>query len=307
MARRRREALLRPDALRGVQIAVSVSESEDLARLGLVETHFRLALGELARSVLVSGGKLAYGGRIHPEGYTAMLMKELQRYNRRDRPLSICLAWQEHRELSKGELQKQIDELGLLGEIICLDAEGRPVPWDDRANAPVPETDAKVRRQALSGLRRYMAQHANGRVIIGGKRSNFEGEMPGVLEEAIASVEMRQPLYVVGGFGGISADVAVRIGFLNADWLPQMYRAVDIDNRALGALDHLLDLRREGWPDNGLSDGENAQLATTYRPSEIAALISLGLGRRFGDRSRPTSTQPAQGKRSPVKRPRKSN
>src|SRR5437764_74799 len=47
--------LLAPDALSGVQIALSASESPDLLRLGLLDTHFRLALAETARSVLVGG------------------------------------------------------------------------------------------------------------------------------------------------------------------------------------------------------------------------------------------------------------
>ena len=32
---------------------------------------------------------------------------------------------------------------------------------------------------------------------------------------------------------------------------------------------------------NGLAETENRRLATSYRPSEIATLVSLGLGRRL--------------------------
>ena len=276
------DPLLKPDALTGVRIAISASESPDLLRLGLVETHFRLALAEIARSVLVSGGKIAYGGHLDPTGYTVMLAKELHRYSRRDRPLRIYLAWQEHRKLSKGEYEKQINELGLSGEIICLDLTGKPIAWNTgRGASPEPVTDASVRMQALSQLRVYMAQDASGRAIIGGKRSGFEGTMPGVLEEAIASVRNGQPLYLAGGFGGVAADIAQRIGVLGSNWLPA--RAEGPGAGLIQGLDLLSDLVNErGWPDNGLSSDENAQLAATYRPSEIAALVSLGLGRRFG-------------------------
>ena len=100
--------VLPSDALSGLRIGISVSESPDLNRLGLAELHFRLALAEIARSVVISGGSLAYGGHLSPEGYTAFLMQELQKYSRRDEPLLICLAWQEHRKLSRelsGSLQ----------------------------------------------------------------------------------------------------------------------------------------------------------------------------------------------------------
>jgi hypothetical protein len=278
------DPLLKHDALNGVRIAISASESPDLLRLGLVETHFRLALAEIARSVLVSGGKLAYGGHLDPHGYTAMLMKELHRYSRRDRPLRIYLAWQEHRKLSKAEYEKQLEYLGLFGEILCLDATGKPISWNSGRGAdPVPVTSASIRMQALTGLRVYMAQNENGRVIVGGKRTGFEGAMPGVLEEAIASVANGQPLYVAGGFGGVAADIAMRVGMVGTNWLPTLVGAPAPEKLLIAGLDRLSEITKgQGWPENGLSDDENAQLASTHRPSEIAALVSLGLGRRFG-------------------------
>jgi SLOG-like protein len=281
------DPLLKPDALSGIRIAISASESPDLLRLGLVETHFRLALAEIARSVLVSGGKLAYGGHLDPDGYTAMLMKELHRYSRRDRPLRIYLAWQEHRKLAKAEFDKQVEDLGLSGEIVCLDLNGKPVAWGNgRGVDPEPVTDEAAWMQALSALRFHMAQNENGRVVIGGKRAGFEGAMPGVMEEAVASVANGQPLYVAGGFGGVAADIAIRMGMLGANWLPALAGAPAPEVGLVAGLDKLSMLaKNKGWPNNGLSDAENAQLAATYRPSEIAALVSLGLGRRF---SKPT-------------------
>jgi hypothetical protein len=96
-----------------------VSESPDLGRLGLLEIHFRLALGEIARCVLVSGGTLAYGGHLRQEGYTIFLIQELQKYGRRDSPLLVCLAWQEHRELKLSELAERQ---------IALDASSVSIP-----------------------------------------------------------------------------------------------------------------------------------------------------------------------------------
>jgi hypothetical protein len=277
------DPLLKPDALSGIRIAISASESPDLLRLGFVEIHFRLALAEIARSVLVSGGKLAYGGHLDPDGYTTMLVKELHRYSRRDRPLRLYLAWQEHRKLAKTEFDKKVEDLGLFGEIVCLDVGGVVTNWGDGRGAdPEPVADTAVRTQSLSALRVHMAQQENGRVIIGGKRSGFQGTMPGVLEEAIASVANGQPLYVAGGFGGVAADIGMRIGTLRKDWLPELADAPAPDASLVAGLDKLSELAKDsGWPENGLSADENAQLAATHRPSEIAALVSLGLGRRF--------------------------
>jgi hypothetical protein len=145
MAASSQSELLSADALVGLRVAVSASESEDLERLGLVETHFRLALGEIARSVLVSGGKLAYGGHLDPKGYTAYLIQELHRYSRRDRPLRIYLAWPEHRRLALDVLKQQQEELGLYGEILYLDQDGNAIkPDQQRGVEPSPELNVAV-------------------------------------------------------------------------------------------------------------------------------------------------------------------
>lgn len=279
------DALLKPDALSSVRIAVSVSESPDLMRLGLVETHFRLALAEIARSVLVSGGKLAYGGHLDPDGYTPMLVKELHRYGRRDKPLRIYLAWQEHRKLAKWQYEKQIEELGLFGEIVCLDPDGNTIDWDnDRGVDPEPVSDPSIRKKSLTALRTQMAKNGNGRILIGGKRAGFEGTMPGVLEEAIISLTCGQPLYLAGGFGGVTADIAKTLALDDGRWLPNISGSAAPDNRLIAGLKQLTEIaNKTGWKstNNGLSEAENSLLAASYRPSEIAALVSLGLGRRF--------------------------
>lgn len=272
------DPLLEPQALEGLRIAVSVSNSPDLARLGLHETHFKLALGEIARSVLVAGGKLAYGGHLQPDGYTAFLVGELQRYSRRDRPLRICLPASEHGKLTDAQLHDAAAELGLFGEIVCLSADGEPIAFI--ANRTFDPDDAP---RALSGLRHYMTAETQGRIIIGGKRSGFQGTMPGVVEEALFALEAGQPLYVAGGFGGAAIDIVGAINTEAAAWfVPQ--DGAERDGRlddALGIIRSLTEGR--GWAalNNGLSYDENARLAATPRPSEIAALVGLGMGRRF--------------------------
>jgi hypothetical protein len=278
--------LLAPDALSGLRIAISVSESPDLARLGLVETHFRLALAEIARAVLLSGGKLCYGGHLDPSGYTSMLVQELQRYSRRDKPLRICLAWQEHRKLTEEQFEAVKADLGLYGEIVCLDPDGKHFTWQPRRKgAPDSVTDVSVRQKSLSALRKFIVSQTQGCVLIGGRREGFQGRIPGLVEEATLSIQASQPLYLAGGFGGVTTDIIKAIGLDDGAWLPPRTDSPAGSPRLVSALVELSNLSREAGPDalaNGLSDDENRRLAATHRPSEIAALVSLGLGRRFG-------------------------
>jgi hypothetical protein len=275
--------LLPSEVLRGARIAISVSESPDLDRLGLREIHFRLALGEIARCVLVSGGTLAYGGYLRREGYTTFLIQELQKYGRRDSPLLICLAWQEHRELKLSELAKREDELGLLGRIVCLDPDGQEVdPAQDRNEDAQPVADPALRRRALTGMRRYMATRTQGRALIGGKRKDFQGEIPGLMEEALISLENGHPVFLAGGFGGVTADIARALGVDDGAWLPPATDAPEPDPRWTDGRARLAALAaRPNWAGlkNGLDEAENGRLAASHRPSDIAALVSLGLGR----------------------------
>jgi SLOG cluster2 len=276
-------ALLPSEALRGARIAISVSESPDLDRLGLLEIHFRLALAEIGRCVLVSGGTLAYGGHLRPDGYTVFLIQEIQKYGRRDSPLLICLAWQEHRELALAALRKRQDELGLLGRIVCLDPDGREVDaGHDRDEAAQPVADAALRRRALTGMRRYMATRTHGRVLLGGRRAGFQGEIPGLMEETLISLEHAHPVYLAGGFGGVTSDIAQALGIDDGGWLPPAADAPPADPRWADGRARLADRAAQpSWAglNNGLTADENRRLAASHRPSDIAALVSLGLGR----------------------------
>lgn len=275
--------LLPPNALAGRCFGISVSESHDLARLGLTELHFRLAVGEIARCVLVSGGNIAYGGHLAPDGYTAFLTKELQKYGRRDRPLLVCLAWQEHRRMTLTALEASRTDLGLFGQIVCLDSAGNEVdPGAGRDEQPQAIDDPALRKQSLTALRRYMVGRTHGRILIGGRRHGFQGEIPGLIEEALVSLVAGQPLYLAGGFGGVTADAAVALGVNDGAWLVKRDDAPPNDPRLVLGVEQLKAIASAStWAGlrNGLSDEENRRLAASHRPSEIAALVSLGLGR----------------------------
>lgn len=273
--------MLTSRALHNVSVGVSVSESSDLARLGLIESHFRLALGEIARAVLVLGGRLVYGGHLASKGYTAFFASELRRYGRRDRPLVICLPWFVHRREFLSRLRMWQHDLGLYGQIIYLDPVGDPTdPAEGRGEDPFPEADGNVIVSSLTGLRTYMGSITNGRVVIGGKGHGYLGRMPGVLEEAIIAIETCQPLYLAGGFGGVTLRMIQVLTPAAATWLPETDTHSAEDHGCTSGFARLAEIAgRNGTPENGLDEHENWQLAATHRPSEIAALVSLGLGR----------------------------
>lgn len=252
-----------------------MSESVDLPRLGLVERHLRLALGEVARAVIRAGHSLVYGGHLQPDGYTAFLESEIDRYGRTDRPIHLIIGWSEHRRLSLTELRHHKENLGLNARITYLDPAGAPVPYNaGRGEDPEPAEDVPG---TLTALRRHLVTETDARVFIGGKEHGYQGEMPGIVQEAALAIDVGQPSYFVGGFGGATATIAALVAGLEKRWPPA---EPDTDLRPVQGASE-----RSGWTltDNGLTEEENRMLATTHRPSEVASLIAIGLKRTFDD------------------------
>jgi hypothetical protein len=125
-----------------------------------------------------------------------------------------CLSFIEHRRVALSELFEQAERMGLHGRIACLDVGGNVM-------APEPPP-AELRAQSLTSMRKYLIANTDARVFAGGKRSAFTGAAPGLLEEAIMAVRARQPIYLAGGFGGITLDIARTLGVDRDDWFPKL-------------------------------------------------------------------------------------
>lgn len=261
-------------ALAGLQIGISVSDSADLGRLGLTRQHCNLAVAELARAILLAGGNLTYGGRIQPEGFTQILMDEVRRYADGRNALTICLAETEHRKLSDNQLDAIDQRLGTAATLVCLDADGNELPSRHRPPATA-NTDPA---QALTALRRHITARTHARILVGGQLTGHQGAMPGVIEEALLSLQRGQPLYIAAGFGGAAAAVARALHRDPLDWAPPDFPAgADAASTALRRLPATADQATPA--DDGLHDAERRQLAATHRPGDIAALAVLGLAR----------------------------
>jgi SLOG cluster2 len=280
--------LLPARAWQGVRIGVSIGDSEDLPRLGLTLMHQQLVLRELARTVLLGGGALAYGGHITPDGFTAFLMDELTRYAQAGvldgsdalPELLVCLAWTVHRRSSLDELRQARRQLGLYGELRCLDAEGAPLadPLAHREEAGQGDAEAAYHQQEMTRLRRYLTAQCSARLVVGGRRRDYSGRMPGIVEETLLALEAGQPVFLAAGMGGATLDIAARLDPRCAVLCPGGQPA---ELPGFDALAAWLGERGPGlhWLDNGLDTDENLRLALTHRPGEVAALVSLGLGR----------------------------
>jgi hypothetical protein len=273
------ETLAEPDP--GFNLAVSISNSPDLARLGLTDTHVDMALGEVARAVLNARGRLTYGGHLEAEGYTAFLIHECEKYGANTRPFTGSIPWVVHRRESTETLVRLRREINVFGRYEFLNPDGEVLsdPTADRGADPE-DVDSETTIRSLTAIRVRVTAQTDGRLVMGGKRDGYLGRMPGVVEETILAVRARKPLFVAGGFGGAAADIALVLGLDPDGWLGLPDRSGDDGLRELAdaAAEIGFDPRS-----NGLSAEQNRQLAVSYRASEIASLVVVGLINRRGD------------------------
>ncbi|MCQ3811784.1 MAG: hypothetical protein KTV68_14650 [Acidimicrobiia bacterium] len=269
---------LRPsNALDGLRVGISVSDSADLPMLGLHARHAELALAEIARSVLLLSGRLVYGGRVSPPGFSQFLLRELERYGDHPDSLTLCLAAPEHETLTPKQLKDLNNKLQARGRVVRLSPRGLAV---DRESIPSPPNEQPSESSSYSAMRHYLCSTTDARVILGGQLEQFQGNMPGIIEEAINSIKAEQPLYVVGGFGGAAALVAKTLNIDSFDWAPSNFPIRPDDKRiddSLSKLRSAADQSNVSIRCCGLDELELQKLSMTHRPKEIASIIVNGL------------------------------
>ncbi len=264
------------DALAGATVGLSVSESADLARLGLRPSHCRLAVVELARAVLLAGGTIVYGGDLRPGGFTTLLLDEVRSYAHGRGALLVCLSADAHHGLTDAQANDVDRRLGADARLVLVDADGLPVRPGDRSAGRRPPDPAR----ALTALRRHMTAIADARVVVGGRLTGYKGSAPGVVEEAVLAADAGLPIYAAGGFGGAALAVARALGADPERWAPPGLPARAEDGGARKALDALAEtIEARGAAPDGLGDYQRRALAATHRPGEIASLAVLGLSR----------------------------
>ena len=246
--------------------------------LGLGKEHLEDAMAEIARHLLAMGAQLVYGGDLRPKGFTELLFELVARH-RRDADagdervgVSNVLAWPVHVSLPADDVKQLADDLRGAAELVCLTLDGRVMAEGERrALETRPATDDEW-PHGLTTMRHRMTTMSDARIVLGGRVERFKGRMPGVAEEALIALQARQPLFVLGGFGGCARDIGERLGFAaqQGDARPPWPGKAEFMNFNTDSLN------------NGLSLDENAILTRTVHIDQAITLILRGLLRQFG-------------------------
>jgi hypothetical protein len=202
------EILLRKHVLKGKTIGISISESDNLSELGYGVPHLKDAVIEIARYILTSGGKLAYGGDMRQGGFTELIF-DLLAYYKADKtlqpherfysylayPLSTTLTLEKQAELGQNVSFKKIAppndlQIANANEFLKPDSPDNLYVWT----------------RCLTKMREEMEAECNARIFIGGRTKGFKGKCAGILEELLIAIKHNHPVYLVGAFGGITKD-----------------------------------------------------------------------------------------------------
>ncbi|MCC5915858.1 MAG: hypothetical protein JJU02_00885 [Cryomorphaceae bacterium] len=288
--------------LKGKNIGVSISESDELNQLGYDVAHLNDLIIETARYMLSLGGKLAYGGDMRNGGFTEMFF-DLLNYYKVDTSLHAnerfhsYLAW----PISLGLNKSQEAELSHSVSFHKIPPPQEIITEVNAKEFLVPNTssDFYIWSRCLTEMREAMSSQCDARIFVGGKTQSFKGKCPGVLEELMLTIKKGQPLYLIGAFGGITADAIAALNGEQSERLKKEYYIQDEtyasffefhNEKSIDEIDFdiyfnmLKDLNWKGLSElNGLSIGENKRLASTPHLNEMIFLILKGLKSKFID------------------------
>jgi hypothetical protein len=255
-------------------IGISISESPDMAVLGLGVEHLQDAMAEIARHIIACGGRLAYGGDLREDGFTELLFELVDRYRPDSDHQRILienyLAWPVHALSSVEKLHTLQGALKGLAELVLLKPDGKRMELSERAhNVPSPQLSDWA--EGLTAMRAAMASKIDARIALGGKTADYKGRMPGIAEEALIQIERKSPLFLLGGFGGCSLAIAQAMRLHSRSSGPNIDSATGWAGLEAFKKFRAKDLR------NGLTQSENRLLAATVHIDEAAALILRGL------------------------------
>lgn len=274
-------------------ISISHSPQEDMARLGQDKSHLKCLSKILAQKIIRNDALLMYGGDLRPNGFTRFLFEEAKivRNHFPNTPKILIenySSWPMQQSESSELKQWTAAHRGMCKFTKC------DLP-PDVDNTTGDEITGYIWGRCLTDMRKRMIDVSDVRICAGGKISGFKGCMPGILEEILLAVQQEKPVFLLGGFGGMSGRICRYLSTgilpeeLTKEW--QLSKSPEYQETVKEYEARKMDIDYSGVLglnisslNNGLSDEQNKRLFVTPFLDEVITLISVGLRNLFPER-----------------------
>jgi hypothetical protein len=283
------------------KIGVSISDpsNEELIEIGQTSSHLVQLSQDIARQLISRGATMLYGGDLRESGFTEFIFNEslaLQaRMQIKDARILNYIAWPIYRNdtvdikhwKAKYRLIAKMIESAPPEEVAAL------IPNEENFLPPTNAQNLYVWSKSLTEMRSRMIENCNVRICAGGKHTGYKGRMPGVLEEILIALEMNLPIFLLGGFGGVTSSVCKIIQNsvvpkeLSFDWQIENnagykdlldYCSTQDDQYTVN-YDEIAEIIRRADLNNGLNREENIKLFNTPFIEEALHLVFKGIKR----------------------------
>jgi hypothetical protein len=222
-------------------IAVSISDAPDRARLGFPAREVDRAFLTVCMALVRSGANVLYAGDLRAEGFTFKAFRHIAGAYASSGtvPFAHLIPEPVLRRSSYAALVAALSERrNMCTTMVCVGGSPLPIRAGAKSvrigtGAGVTDLDEAAYAAWISNLpsinvglgysqaRKASAAISSGRVLMGGKMGvldneadKYEGSMPGIVEEAIETLQAGGAVLPLGAFGGATRDIAISLGLL---------------------------------------------------------------------------------------------
>lgn len=290
--------------LAGMIVNLSISESLDSADRGFPPAQVNRVMLQVVSALFGQGASLIFGHDWREDGVMEAVHRFAQQAQppaSRLQPSGRPLLWNLLPWPDKPRLPQQA--LECLATTLRVDSAGLPenlIQHEKRALSEGQDSALYqyLRARGLTHLRRRLTEISQARLCIGGRNKGAKGRYPGVIEEALLSLEYRKPLYLIGALGGVTHQLiqAIRNKPMPIDFCTETEIHCHYSNPPIGVTES--ETKRDGlaareaiWEEfsayginrlaenNGLNEEENLLLFQTTTLDEAIQTVLIGLSR----------------------------
>jgi hypothetical protein len=294
--------------LAGCVVNLSISESDDSAKLGYPSWQVNRVTLQLVAALFGQGASVVFGHDWREDG----VMEAVHGFARQMQPpiplsagdsaieaqplLRNLLPWPDRPHLPEKDLEQlnstlRVQSVGLPQELLTPAVEAL-------LGEPNNDLYRYIRSRGLTFLRHRLNDASHVRICLGGRRAGAAGRYPGVIEEALLALRDNKPLYLAGFLGGATGQVIDAIegrempeDFCSRTSLIELYQAPPVEELDPETRDDRVIDRDSIWKEfadagharlvaaNGLTTDENYALLHTPVIDQVIELVLIGLSR----------------------------